>query len=147
MRDDALLRQGLKQCFLCKQVKPHAEFYPRGDSGYVTSACKACYAERYKNNADKYRKAARDRRLGIDPDTYDNLVKAFGAKCMICGIEDPMGTGAVSGTFSIDHNKDTGMVRGLLCCNCNVGIGMLNHDIKLLEKAITYLKFFEHGEL
>ena len=40
----------------------------------------------------------------------------------------------------IDHCHDTGAVRGLLCHGCNTGIGSLNDDIELLQRAIDYLR-------
>lgn len=40
----------------------------------------------------------------------------------------------------VDHCHDTGKVRGLLCFNCNVGIGSLQDDIEMLRKAIKYLE-------
>ncbi len=42
--------------------------------------------------------------------------------------------------FSVDHNHNTGKVRGLLCNNCNAGIGLFQDSIKILEKALLYLK-------
>jgi hypothetical protein len=58
---------------------------------------------------------------------------------MICGTDDPGGTGSNNRQFSIDHDHNTGEIRGLLCNNCNVGIGMLQHDPQLLACAIHYL--------
>lgn len=43
----------------------------------------------------------------------------------------------------IDHNHTTGVVRGLLCHNCNAAIGHLSDSISLLEKAATYLKGYQ----
>ncbi|MBA7572888.1 hypothetical protein ES708_14675 [subsurface metagenome] len=40
----------------------------------------------------------------------------------------------------VDHNHETGEVRGLLCRKCNVAIGFLNDDPELMEKAIKYLE-------
>ena len=40
----------------------------------------------------------------------------------------------------VDHDHSTGRVRGLLCHNCNSVIGRFKDDIKLIEKAINYLK-------
>lgn len=42
--------------------------------------------------------------------------------------------------LAIDHNHKTGKIRGLLCNSCNIGLGRFNEDIKLLKKAIEYLR-------
>lgn len=49
--------------------------------------------------------------------------------CEICG----------SPANHIDHNHETGEVRGRLCTNCNLGIGLLRDDIVILTNAISYL--------
>ena len=59
-------------------------------------------------------------------------------KCGICGIpQDQLGR-----RISIDRNHNTDRVRGLLCNNCNTGIGMFKSDIHhtdQLQAAIRYL--------
>jgi hypothetical protein len=47
--------------------------------------------------------------------------------------------GVGKGVFHVDHCHDRGHVRGLLCHNCNVGIGNFQHDTAVLESAIQYL--------
>ena len=42
--------------------------------------------------------------------------------------------------LAVDHNHVTGKVRGLLCTNCNVGIGNLKDNIQILQSAIEYLQ-------
>jgi hypothetical protein len=42
--------------------------------------------------------------------------------------------------LAIDHDHRTGKIRGLLCMKCNRGMGYLNDDINLLQKAIEHLK-------
>ena len=42
--------------------------------------------------------------------------------------------------LSVDHNHSTGEVRGLLCQHCNTVLGMALDDIKILQKAIEYLR-------
>ena len=42
-----------------------------------------------------------------------------------------------------DHNHDTGMAREWICDSCNTGLGRFKDDIKLLEKAIDYLKKYQ----
>lgn len=48
-------------------------------------------------------------------------------------------------TLGVDHNHDTGVVRGLLCHACNAGIGLLREDVSLLERAIKYLRHHKKG--
>lgn len=58
-------------------------------------------------------------------------------RCAICRTEIP---GGRHGIFNIDHNHQTGEVRGLLCSKCNVGLGCFKDDLLVLESAIDYLK-------
>ena len=104
----------------------------------------AAYKELYRNDPVK-RKASkayhRKRRLmqefGITPKEYDGLLKDQGGKCAICGAIDSDSTGR---RLAVDHDHVTGKVRGLLCHNCNVGIGNFKDDPNLLRKAIKYLE-------
>ena len=41
--------------------------------------------------------------------------------------------------FDVDHCHESGQVRGLLCTNCNMGLGKFKHNIKWLIAAIEYL--------
>ena len=63
--------------------------------------------------------------------------------CEICGIR---ATELTKKTLFIDHDHNTGRVRGLLCTNCNAGLGMFRDDTTLLKSAIDYLnKGDSHG--
>lgn len=61
-------------------------------------------------------------------------------KCACCGIEEA----SFKRKLHVDHDKNTGSVRGLLCTQCNPGIGYFKHSIDRLEKAIQYLKKFKN---
>ena len=54
-------------------------------------------------------------------------------KCAICKNE-------LINEFLVDHCHNTLQVRGLLCRNCNLAIGMFKDDIDILNNAIKYLK-------
>jgi prolyl oligopeptidase PreP (S9A serine peptidase family) len=72
---------------------------------------------------------------GITLEEYNQLFLEQKGKCAICGRHQS----ELKRTMSIDHDHETGKIRGLLCQKCNVGIGSLNDDIDLLNKGIQYL--------
>ncbi len=45
--------------------------------------------------------------------------------------------------LDVDHNHDTGKVRGILCRSCNLALGMFKDDKRLVRIALAYLEFFE----
>ena len=76
------------------------------------------------------------RRHDIDALQYDTLLVSQGGKCAICGRDKARG----KGTWHIDHDHQTGQVRGLLCTSCNTGIGQLQDNPFLIRKAVEYLE-------
>ena len=57
------------------------------------------------------------------------LTDAFGA-CVICG---------KTHRLCVDHDHDNGMIRGVLCHNCNMVLGFANENTERLHHCITYL--------
>lgn len=74
---------------------------------------------------------------GISYDRYLVLLERQGGKCAVCRTENP---GPKRNYFCVDHCHTTGVVRGLLCDNCNLGIGKLRDDPDILRKAADYLE-------
>lgn len=69
-------------------------------------------------------KARRDRyymqtKYGITPDDYDRMLEQQGWVCAICGSPPPPS----KRRLHIDHDHETGKVRGLLCTRCNTALG------------------------
>ena len=83
------------------------------------------------------RDRARQRRknYGITDEFYEDMKARQNDCCAICGKHSSEQDQALA----IDHDHDTGKVRGLLCRTCNLGIGYLNDNINLLANAIKYL--------
>lgn len=76
---------------------------------------------------------------GISLEQYEAMVTEHNGKCGICGGE---GFELVAGQrlkLVIDHCHETGSVRGLLCHNCNRGLGLLKDSIQTLQSAVEYL--------
>lgn len=103
---------------------------------------KADYMRRWNiANVEKVRDSALRKMYGISLSTYKQMLDAQDGKCAICKKEEfvvDRKTDKVR-ELAVDHCHDTGTVRGLLCTNCNRGIGHFKDDAELLREAIYYL--------
>lgn len=64
-------------------------------------------------------------------------------RCQICGNEEKSVTRHGKDKMrllSIDHDHETGMIRGIICSNCNRAIGLMGDSVELLRKAALYLE-------
>lgn len=89
----------------------------------------------YAQNVDKQRHATVKRTYGLSQLEYQQILDNQKNACAICGC-------ALIGNKNkqVDHCHKSGKIRGILCLNCNSGLGRFNDDASLLEKAIMYLK-------
>jgi hypothetical protein len=76
-------------------------------------------------------------RYGITQQDYENMIVEQNSKCAICGTDNPR---SKDNLWHIDHCHKTKKVRGLLCQNCNTGLGKFKDDLIILQKAVEYLK-------
>ena len=130
----------MKLCSICKTLKPESSFSPDSSAkDGRRGSCKFCHAE-YKRSTQKApiskeqrRKYRIKGRYGISLEEYNDLLVNQSGKCGICEklpLFDPL---------CVDHDHNTGKVRGLLCSNCNKGVGLLQDSISVLSSAINYL--------
>ena len=75
-------------------------------------------------------------RYGISPEEYEELLDEQLNCCACCGSSDPKRKAG----FVIDHDHETGIIRGLLCHSCNIGIGLLGDSLSGLQTAVNYLR-------
>lgn len=78
------------------------------------------------------------RNYGINFGDYSRMLGEQGGRCAICG-SPPTGGPKSASRLHVDHDHDTGVVRGLLCNRCNLGIGYFADDPARLAAAIKYL--------
>jgi len=124
-----------KRCADCKQYKPVTEF-PRNKNtkdGFHCY-CKACNNARTYESRQRLHGGSRHyhlkHRYGIGADEFAALVKQQGGMCAICGRADPE---------HVDHDHETGAIRGILCFNCNGGLGQFRDSIEALLAGAAYL--------
>jgi hypothetical protein len=122
-----------KYCTKCRTVKVKDEFYKsKSNKDGLQSYCKPC-------NLLNNRNILREKKYGVCPTQWEIMMKRCGGKCELCGNENKGGD-----ALCIDHNHETNEVRGLLCHNCNRGLGFLKDSAELVKKAATYLE--ERGQ-
>ena len=86
------------------------------------------------------RDAAWERRLmstyGITAEEYWRILDAQGGRCYIC----QRATGAVK-RLAVDHDHETGLVRGILCSHDNRDVlGQARDEVEFFERCIDYLR-------
>lgn len=116
-------------CKRCHKVARDARYLAHKPQHLADSvAWAAANPEKVKSASFKFRL----KRYGLTEDQYQSLLLDQHGLCKVC--EEPLGV------VHIDHDHDTGAVRGLLCHTCNVGMGHLKDDPRLLRKAAEYLE-------
>lgn len=85
----------------------------------------------YKENRERQRWTELKRRYGITKDEYEEMFRNQNGCCSICRIE-------TNEFLCVDHNHETGHVRGLLCKVCNLVLGLIE-EFRINEENIkTY---------
>lgn len=77
------------------------------------------------------REANLKHRYGITLIDYNEMLIEQNSRCKICDVET---TGLV-----VDHCHNSGEVRGLLCGNCNKGLGLFKDSPERMERAAQYI--------
>jgi hypothetical protein len=116
---------GHKHCRGCNEVKPHREWHRKNSAADgLASRCKACKAG--AGPAGHLR-----RKYGITEATRDEMIASQAGVCCIC---------LAAPATQVDHCHETGRVRGVLCFNCNSGLGLLRDDPEAMYRAADYLE-------
>lgn len=93
-----------------------------------------------KLTPEQHRRANLKRYFGITPEQYDEMLQRQGGVCAICGNPEQHRYRGEPRRLSVDHCHGKGKVRGLLCSDCNMGLGQFKDDPVRLRAAIKYLQ-------
>lgn len=97
-----------------------------------------------KENPDKWKSIIIKCHYGISLSEYNVMLKKQNGVCFICGGVNPFNSRwKKRPMLHVDHNHSTNKVRGLLCSNCNNGLGCFKDNAALIKKAIGYLSLFD----
>jgi hypothetical protein len=143
----------LKTCSGCKKKLEKTKFYKNGNG--LRSKCKECCSQRnktyyttnkekvkntsknwYLNNKDKVKNTKTKRKFGITTQEKNILFAIQGYCCAICKSK----TNTRGREWDVDHCHKTGKVRGILCSNCNRGLGLFQDNAMYLLTASQYLQ-------
>ena len=144
-----------KLCRICKETKPLSKFHKskRHSSG-VKNECAECTNEylrkHYRKNyqgTEKFKRKNTNyhykRKYGIEYNEYLQMCEERNNRCDICGIEKVSAGNQSRGSkdhLVLDHCHETGKIRGILCQECNQGIGLLKDNTQNFKNAIKYLE-------
>ncbi len=81
----------------------------------------------------------RHKKYGITKQEYDKLLEQQNGACAICGNPETKTHKGVKLDLCVDHDHETGEIRGLLCKACNTALGLFRDNIENLSNAIDYL--------
>ena len=101
----------------------------------IWSYCKPCHNSVVAENRQKNHGDARsfwlNRRYRVDAAQVSWMILQQGGVCALCGTGKPE---------HVDHDHRTKRIRGILCFNCNRGLGKFGDDVGLMSRAADYLE-------
>lgn len=138
----------MKICTVCDSLKDLDQYYNRKASiDGKAYRCKDCDNQAVKTfrhkHRDRYLVRQRNSNLktkyGLTEKEYDQLLYSQQGVCAICQ-GPPVNTNPpYNSKLVVDHNHNTGQIRGLLCQRCNQGLGLFKDSTTYLQSAIDYL--------
>lgn len=105
-----------------QETCPKGHQYPEGPRPKYCIQCR-----RYRDIEQKY---------GLSPEDFTLLLEEQSHCCAVC--EMPFSELSNKSTH-VDHDHDTGVIRGILCSNCNTGLGLLGDTIEAIQRALAYV--------
>ena len=111
-----------------------------GDFDYRTQSGRIRYYREYRRKSPERERQTHLRvKFDLSLDDYDLMLAAQNGVCAICKQPETHLRNGKLKALAVDHDHKTGKIRGLLCSDCNTGIGKLKDSIDVLTSAVQYL--------
>lgn len=120
-------------------------YHERGGKERMKRYSKEYYHRRLAKDPNWHRNQHLKQRYGITIEDYDRMLKEQGGRCKIC--QTPGVKSIILGDrhnryhrLYIDHDHETGEIRGLLCYHCNIVLGHLFDDLERARAVVKHLE-------
>ena len=113
----------------------------------LKSVCRSCLNKRrsrWPTSPEKKKGHHLRANYGITLKDYYRMLEEQGGRCLGCGAleaDRPEG----SRKWPVDHDHETGVVRGILCSPCNRALGLVRDNRETLKSLRRYLKEAARG--
>jgi len=121
-------------CYQKQRIYTSEQLQQRNSTNAAKARKLKYYIKKKSKNPTFTVDAHRLKRYGLSPESYLELLTEQHNKCKICLVDFS------TTRCCIDHDHDTGVVRGLLCQKCNTSIGMFRDSEFNILRALAYLK-------
>lgn len=112
-----------------------------GDFNHHTPEGRSAYGKAWReSNPRRYKDKSLMSDFGIGIREYETMIVIQDGKCGICYQVETTQRRGKDVALSVDHCHTTGAIRGLLCNNCNNGLGQFKDNEQFLLNALSYLR-------
>ena len=125
-----------------KLTQYNKEYREKHPEKFTTEVVRDIHQKYVQKNPDRHRKLQwqrnwRFRGIDILYEDFETILKNQNNRCAICQVELEKP--------NLDHNHKTKQIRGVLCQQCNHGIGLFRENIETIQSAINYLLFWKNS--
>ncbi len=122
-----------------EQQRDYQKQWRLAHPGYDAGLAKV-YRVKHRDTYLKTHRSQRLKRYGLTIASFNDLLESQRNRCAICMTDKP---GGFANQWAVDHNHLTGRTRGILCNNCNKGLGHFRDSILYLVCAKNYLEKYQ----
>jgi len=143
----------VRKCYDCGELSDRPEL---NCGAYLCTSCattpKAVRRREYQrrrraesplHHAAMGRRSNLRRKYGLSPEDYARLLTVQQGGCSVCGASP---NEQFWGVLDVDHDHETDTIRGLLCRRCNIVLGKVTDDPKLLRALAHYIEDARNGD-